>query len=164
MRTIPWDYLSHVNVKSYTYQYFSRSYKILFISSSSLATSSSINLNCQYSILQMADLQTFKIWLATAHILIGIKIAFMNLESILKIRSTTYTLLAAAFTSYQVNYIFRITIYSTCCFVLAFISTSSKFSRNYQKILTNISSATLFNWTSILFYTFREQRSTYEFL
>ena len=64
-----------IKVRSCTFQYVFLSYKILSISSPSLALTCSINWTCKYSVLQMVDLQTFKRWLATPHLILPVLIS-----------------------------------------------------------------------------------------
>ena len=150
-----------VKVKSCTCQYFSLSHKILSISSPSLATTCSINWTCKYSVLQMADIQTFKRWLATARLIVPILI----LESFLKTSSRTNILFAAAFTGYQINYVFEVQVKVTLLFHLRLVAWQVNSVETTIKFFTNITfSATLFIWNATFFYWFRKQRWRYEFL
>ena len=65
-----------VKVKSWACQYFSLSHKTV-ASSTPLTRTCSISCTCKYSVLHVADLQTFKRRLATPHLILPVLMSFL---------------------------------------------------------------------------------------
>lgn len=104
------------------------SHKNFSTSSLSLTKICSISCTCNYSDLHVADLQTYKRWLAT-HLISPVLISPLCIQNFFfKTGSKAYIPFATTFTCYQMNNAFLV---ASSYFVLACGSMKSKLSRYY---------------------------------
>ena len=71
-----------VKVKSWACQYFSLSHKTLSASLPSLTRTCSISCTCKYSVLHVADLRTFRRWLATPNLILPVLMSLLWIQSL----------------------------------------------------------------------------------
>ena len=71
-----------VKVKSWTCQYFFLSHKTLAASSPFLIKTCSISCTCKYLVLHVADLQTFRRWLATPHLILPVLMSLLWIRNL----------------------------------------------------------------------------------